>query len=160
MNLETLVANLKEDLKNERKHMLFYLTNASTITGLNRIEIKEFLLEEAASEMKHVEQFQNLILGLDGKIDDFSHNQFDIFEDPYKILDYALKMEIEVIYNYSRRIKEAQELKDHNGLWVEIFLESQISNSREDADQIKQMLKTINWFNNFNYIFWKIYDFL
>jgi bacterioferritin (cytochrome b1) len=144
MNLETLVANLKEDLKNERKHMLFYLTNASTITGLNRIEIKEFLLEEAASEMKHVEQFQNLILGLDGKIDDFSHNQFDIFEDPYKILDYALKMEIEVIYNYSRRIKEAQELKDHNGLWVEIFLESQISNSREDADQIKQMLKTIN----------------
>jgi len=144
MNLETLVENLKEDLKNERKHMLFYLTNASTITGLNRIEIKEFLLEEAASEMKHVEQFQNLILGLDGKIDDFSHNQFDIFEDPYKILDYALKMEIEVIYNYSRRIKEAQELKDHNGLWVEIFLESQITNSREDADQIKQMLKTIN----------------
>jgi bacterioferritin (cytochrome b1) len=144
MNLETLVENLKEDLKNERKHMLFYLTNASTITGLNRIEIKEFLLEEAASEMKHVEQFQNLILGLDGKIDDFSHNQFDIFEDPYKILDYALKMEIEVIYNYSRRIKEAQELKDHNGLWVEIFLESQIANSREDADQIKQMLKTIN----------------
>jgi bacterioferritin (cytochrome b1) len=144
MNLETLVENLKEDLKNERKHMLFYLTNASTITGLNRIEIKEFLLEEAASEMKHVEQFQNLILGLDGKIDDFSHNQFDIFEDPYKILDYALKMEIEVIYNYSRRIKEAQELKDHNGLWVEIFLESQIANSREDADQIKQMLKIIN----------------
>jgi bacterioferritin (cytochrome b1) len=144
MNLETLVENLKEDLKNERKHMLFYLTNASTITGLNRIEIKEFLLEEAASEMKHVEQFQNLILGLDGKIDDFSHNQFDIFEDPYKILDYALKMEIEVIYNYSRRIKEAQELKDHNGLWVEIFLESQIANSREDADQIKRMLKTIN----------------
>ena len=49
MNLETLIENLKEDLKNERKHMLFYLTNASTITGLNRIEIKEFLLEEAAS---------------------------------------------------------------------------------------------------------------
>jgi hypothetical protein len=45
-------------------------------------------------------------------------------------------------------------------LWVEIFLESQIANSREDADQIKQMLKTINWFNNLNYIFWKIYDFL
>ena len=45
---------------------------------------------------------------------------------------------------YSRRIKEAQELKDHNGLWVEIFLESQIANSREDADQIKRMLKTIN----------------
>lgn len=144
MNLETLVENLKEDLKNERKHMLFYLTNASTIIGLNRIEIKEFLLEEAASEMKHVEKFQDLILGLDGKIDDFSHNHFDIFEDPYKILDYALKMEIEVIYNYSRRIKEAQELKDHNGLWVEIFLESQIANSREDADQIKRMLKTIN----------------
>jgi bacterioferritin (cytochrome b1) len=144
MNLEILIENLKEDLKNERKHMLFYLTNASTIIGLNRIEIKEFLLEEAASEMEHVEKFQNLILGLDGKIDEFSHNHFDIFEDPYKILDYALKMEIEVIYNYSRRIKEAQELKDHNGLWVEIFLESQIANSREDADQIKQMLKTIN----------------
>ena len=35
---------LKEDLKNERKHMLFYLTNASTIIGLNRIEIKKYII--------------------------------------------------------------------------------------------------------------------
>ena len=143
MNLESLIENLNEDLKNERKHMLFYLTNASTITGLNRIEIKEFLLEEAASEMKHVEQFQNLILGLGGKINEFSHNHFDIFENPKDIIQYAYNMEMEVIYNYTRRIKEAQQLNDHNGLWIEIFLEDQISHSREDADSMKQMLKNL-----------------
>jgi bacterioferritin (cytochrome b1) len=141
MNLETLVANLKEDLKNERKHMLFYLTNASTITGLNRVEIKEFLLEAAASEMKHVEEFQNLILGLDGEIKDCEFNNFEVFEDAQKILEYAYNLEKEVVYNYARRIKEAQSLNDHNGLWVEIFLENQIANSREDADNIKRIIK-------------------
>jgi bacterioferritin (cytochrome b1) len=143
MNLDLLIENLKEDLKNERKHMLFYLTNASTVTGLARLEVKELLLEEAASEMKHVEEFQNLILGLGGQLDKFDYNYFDIFEDPVKILEYAYKMETEVVYNYTRRIKEAQELNDHNGLWVEIFLENQISKSREDADNIKQILKSI-----------------
>lgn len=143
MNLETLVANLKEDLKNERKHMLFYLTNASTVIGLNRVEIKEFLLEAAASEMKHVEEFQNLILGLDGEIKDCEFNNFEIFEDAQKILEYAYNLETEVVYNYSRRIKEAQSLNDHNGLWVEIFLENQIANSREDADNIKRIIKCV-----------------
>ena len=141
MNLETLVANLKEDLKNERKHMLFYLTNASTITGLNRVEIKDFLLVAAASEMKHVEEFQNLILGLDGEIKDCEFNNFEVFEDAQKILEYAYNLEKEVVYNYARRIKEAQSLNDHNGLWVEIFLENQIANSREDADNIKRIIK-------------------
>lgn len=143
MGLAILIENLKEDLKNERKHMLFYLTNASTITGLNRIEIKEFLLEEAASEMKHVEQFQNLILGLNGKIENCDYNYFDIFTDAKKILDYAYKMEMEVVFNYTRRIKEAQELDDHNGQFIEIFLEEQILHSRTDADNIKQILSNI-----------------
>lgn len=143
MNLETLIQNLKEDLKNERKHMLFYLTNASTVIGLSRFEIKEFLLEEAASEMKHVEQFQNLILGLNGEINDCEHNHFDVFKDAGEILTYAYKMETEVVYNYTRRIKEAQLLNDSNGLWVEIFLETQIANSREDIDNIKQVLAGI-----------------
>ena len=143
MKLETIIENLKEDLKNERKHMLFYLTNASTITGLNRIEIKEFLLEEAASEMKHVEQFQNLILGLGGRIDNSDYNYFDIFENPKDIIKYAYNMEMEVIHNYIKRIKESQELDDHNSLWIEIFLEDQISHSREDADSMKQILKNL-----------------
>ena len=143
MNLETLIENLKEDLKNERKHMLFYLTNASTVTGLNRIEISEFLIEESASEMKHVQEFQNLILGLNGKIDNSEFNHFDIFTDAKKILEYAYKMEMEVVYNYTKRIKEAQQLNDHNGLYIEIFLEEQILHSRTDADNIKQILANV-----------------
>lgn len=143
MKLETIIENLKEDLKNERKHMLFYLTNASTVTGLNRIEIKEFLLKEATSEMKHVEEFQDLILGLGGDIKNFSHNFFDVFENPKDIIKYAYNMEMEVIHNYIKRIKETQELDDHNSLWIEIFLEKQIEHSREDADNMKQMLRNL-----------------
>lgn len=143
MDLVTLIENLKEDLKNERKHMLFYLTNASTVTGMNRIEVKELLLEEAASEMKHVEEFQNLILGLNGKIENCEFNHFDVFTDAKKILEYAYKMEMEVVYNYTRRIKEAQQLNDHNGLYIEIFLEEQIMHSRTDANNIKQILANI-----------------
>jgi hypothetical protein len=58
MHNDELIEILKQDLKNERKHMLFYLTHASTITGSNRISLRNFLMGEAASEMKHVQEFQ------------------------------------------------------------------------------------------------------
>ena len=52
------------DIMNERKHLLFYLTAASTVSGPHREEYKELFEKEAAGEMQHVIQFQNVLLGL------------------------------------------------------------------------------------------------
>jgi bacterioferritin (cytochrome b1) len=143
MYFDELIKNLKSDLKNEKKHMLFYLTHASTITGAHRQEYRELLLKEAASEMNHVQEFQDFIIGLGGKIEeeDLGNYEFPVFSDSEAIIRYAYNMEMEVVRNYSNRIKESETLNDYALFkWVEIFLEKQLEHSRTDADNLKQIL--------------------
>ena len=102
-------------------------------------ELKEFLLKESASEMKHVTEFSDLIFGLGGK-PTTSSSDFTKFEDPIEIFQYALQMEEEVINNYVLRIKQSYALGPVDGKWLEIFLEKQIEHSREDVDHFKRML--------------------
>jgi hypothetical protein len=57
------------------------------------------------------------------------------------IIRYALAMEEEVVSNYTKRIKDAEDLGGEDGQWLEIFLESQIEKSRADVDHYKQILR-------------------
>lgn len=143
MNLNQMIETLNQDLKNEWMHLRFYLYHASAVTGLHREELKEMLLEEAASEMKHVLEFSDLIRGLGGVPTDES-NEFDKFNDPTSIFTYALKMEENVVAAYVDRLEDAENLYENdkiNGKWIQIFLENQIEASREDVDHFKQMIK-------------------
>lgn len=151
MNKTHLVALLNNDLKNEWKHLRFYLYHASAVVGLHCEEYKEVFLKEAASEMTHVTKFSDLIIGMGG-IATCESNEFDKFIYPKDIISYALKMEQEVVQNYTNRIKDAQTLnnktlfEDENSVdsqWLEIFLEGQIQSSREDVDRFRQILKGI-----------------
>lgn len=135
-----------QDLKNEKKHMLFYLTAASTVSGLHREEYKELLTGEAQSEMQHILEFQNAILGLGvdlaqtNEIKEF--NDYDLFYDPRQILEYALKMEEEVVLNYANRIANDLSLLDEpEKRWMEIFYEDQLEKSRKDVDNLKMILR-------------------
>jgi rubrerythrin len=74
MQFREIVTLLNDDLKNEWKHLQFYLHHASAITGLHAHEYKEFLLEQAASEMQHVSQFSDMIIGLGGVATTDSHD--------------------------------------------------------------------------------------
>lgn len=146
MQLSEIVANLNEDLKNEWKHMQFYLHHAGAITGLHAHEYKEFLLEQAASEMKHVSQFSDLLFGL-GVTPTTEINEFTKFKSAKLILESAAAMEEEVVKNYVQRIAQlstvvfnsANEAADAK--WIEIFLEEQIKDSREDLDHLLRILK-------------------
>lgn len=135
-----------QDLKNEKKHMLFYLTAASTVSGLHREEYKELLASESQSEMQHVLEFQNAILGMGADIsqtvDVKEFNDYDIFYDPRQILEYALKMEEEVVLNYANRIANDLSLLDEpEKRWMEIFYEGQLEKSRKDVDNLKMILR-------------------
>lgn len=120
--------------------MHFYLYHASAITGLHREELREFLLKEAASEMNHVTEFSDLIIGLGG-IATTDVNAFPKFESPKDIFQYALQMEKEVVDNYVTRISQADELGKVDGKWLEVFLEKQIEHSREDVDHYQRLLR-------------------
>lgn len=143
MNKEKMLELLNNDLKNEWKHLRFYLYHASAVTGLHTEEYKEMLLEEAAGEMTHVTQFSDLIIGLGGTATSDSNN-FPTFTNPKDIMAYALEMEKEVVLNYVQRMKDANDLKNDNlvdGQWIEIFLEGQIQKSREDVDKYQQIIR-------------------
>ena len=147
MNIQRMIDLLNNDLKNEWKHLRFYLYHASAVTGLHAEEYKELFLKEAAGEMSHVTEFSDLILGLGGTPTAES-NDFPLLTSPNSILSYALEMEKEVVANYVQRMKDANELKlsleENAGVdaqWIEIFLEGQIQKSREDVDKYRQILK-------------------
>lgn len=145
--MRNLVAKLNEDLKNEWKHLKFYAHHASAVIGLHAHEYKELMTEQASSELNHVIQFSDLIVGLGGWPTTDS-NDFPSFEQPRDIIAYAIAMENEVVQNYTNRIAELNNIPDTDDTrahkkWVEIFLEKQIEDSRQDLDHFKQILKGI-----------------
>lgn len=139
MTTADIVTLLLDDLKNEWKHLRFYLYHASAITGPHAEEYKEVFLKEAASEMTHVTEFSDLIWGLGGEPTPAS-NDFPMFTDVLGALGYALEMEQEVVKNYAERIRQAEALPNPVGRWITIFLEDQLAHSQRDVDRFKRLL--------------------
>ena len=153
MTPDEIYARLNNDLSNEWAHMQFYLYHASAVTGLHAHEYKEFFLEQAASEMKHVQQFSDMLRGLGVEPTTYI-TPFPKLTDVRDILRYARDMERDVVINYVERIAAVEHIADTvreaidtfaaaDLKWVEIFLEKQIEDSRQDLDHINQLLKGI-----------------
>jgi bacterioferritin (cytochrome b1) len=146
MLFNELLAKLNTDLKNEWRHLRFYLYHAGAVTGLHAHELKEFLQESAKGEMEHVGQFIDMIIGLGGEATTESLD-FPKLSDPRDILQFAGTIEAEVVKNYVERIAQLDTLTDDNDQilidkkWLEIFLEKQIEDSRQDLDHLRQLLK-------------------
>jgi len=139
MTQAEIVALLNADLKNEWKHLRFYLYHASAITGPHAEEYKEVFLKEAASELEHVTEFSDLIWGLGGEPTPTS-NEFTLCTDVRQAVAYALEMEQEVVKNYAERIEQAETLPNPVGRWITIFLEDQLSHSQRDVDRFTRLL--------------------
>ena len=146
MNLSQLISILNEDLSREYMHWHFYMNAAIRVQTLHRAEIQELMLEEAAGEMKHIEEFGKLIVGLGGTptvtVASFESN----VTDPKRILEEALKIEEEVVANYVQRMDDAEKLESLGGIdkvhgrYVHIFLEDQILDSRQAVDHYKELI--------------------
>ena len=139
INNQYFIDALNNHLKNELKHMRYYLYHASAVTGLHHDEYKELFLKEAAGEMAHVTAFSDLIYGLGG-IPTKESNDFECFKNPEDIIRYALNMEEEVVENYVKLMDDAACMENADGRWLEIFLEGQIQDSREDVDRFLRIL--------------------
>lgn len=141
MTNEEMIDLLNADLRNEWKHLRFYLYHASAVVGLHCEEYKELFLKEAAGEMAHVTAFSDVIIGMGGTAT-HEANDFPLLRHPEEILKYALKMEEEVVRNYVERMKQTERMENVvDGQWLEIFLEGQIQDSREDVDHFRQIVR-------------------
>jgi bacterioferritin (cytochrome b1) len=141
MTKQNLIEKLNNDLKNEYTHMHFYLQSSFVIEGLHRAEIGEWLAKQATGEFNHIQQFAKMIVGLGG-VPETKHHPFPLLTEPYEILQYAQKLESEVVANYVQRMDECTITEKEDAKYVELFLEDQVIDSRADLDEIKQMLKS------------------
>lgn len=132
---------LQDDLKNERKHLAFYMHSAVMMQGLHREELREFCESEAKGEFDHVLQFSEAIVHLGG-VPDHITNQFPLmYCHPQEILKYARDMEEEVANIYAHRLRMTHEMENAATAYVHVFYENQIEDSWKTSREIDQMLK-------------------
>lgn len=139
MTLQQMLEALDLDLRNEYKHMNFYLYHATSLVGLHAEEYKEIFSEEAKSEMEHVKQFSNLLWGFNRQPSSLS-GDFPLFTSVRPALQYAHDMEAEVVKNYATRINQCANLLEPDRTWITVFLEDQLAHSRRDVDRFKRLL--------------------
>ncbi len=145
-----LIAMLQQDLKNERKHLAFYMHSAVMVKGVNRKKLREFFEEEAQGEFKHVLEFSEAIVHLGGEPDVIIAPFLQDLTEAYKILNYASQMEFEVSFIYSNRLKALSKLSDSIEnvddaakaaiAYLNIFYENQLEDSWKTAQEIARML--------------------
>jgi len=140
MTNEQLIYLLQQDLKNERKHLAFYLQASTMISGLHREELREFFLTEAQGELKHVEQFSELIVHLGGvpgtEVNSFPSN----LTCPIAILKYVVQMEQEVAEIYAERLRQTHEMENAATAYAHVFYEDQIADSQRTAWEVAKMV--------------------
>jgi bacterioferritin (cytochrome b1) len=140
MDAREMIVLLNGDLRNEYKHLLFYLHCGNTLRGLDRLHLGKMLYEHATGEMEHVQQFAHKIRGLGGEpVSGLEANPFTEYpQTAEQMLREALAMEEEVVRNYSDRIVQAEEMDDTG---LALFLEDQLEDSQNDIDEIRQLLE-------------------
>ncbi len=139
---------MNEDLLREYEHWFTYMQAASSVRGLNRLELEEFFLEEAKDEMEHIHEFSLRLRGLDVEpacsislsiqkpIDDEKFNDGDSVFWLKKILD----METEVVNHFASRIKTTEEIGGADGYSLHVFYEDMMNDSRKTVDKVKMIL--------------------
>lgn len=144
---QNLLENIYFDLRNERKHMMFYLTNAGSMTGLLSDEYAELFLDSAKEELEHVKEFQNMYVGLGGSlVINAGVEIIPIETDVKRAILAALELEEEVVENYAKRIDEIENDQFADNVtkkWLVVFYEDQLKNSRTDVDKYNRIIK--NW---------------
>lgn len=140
MILHHMAELLDDDLQNEYMHMNFYLYHSTSLIGLHAEEYKELFAGEAKSEMAHVQQFSNVLWGLDYR-PTIKCRTFPLLTDVREALQFARDMEATVVDNYATRIRQCDTLPEPNRTWLTVFLEDQLSHSRQDVDRFKRLLQ-------------------
>jgi bacterioferritin (cytochrome b1) len=145
MKKEKLIELLNGDLRNEYKHMLYYLHSSFMLLGFSRLYLKDLLETHAKEEMEHVTEFAEKIRALGGNpVCEISAFPTDL-TDATLILQYALDMEKEVVRNYHERHKNAIEFYEATKANYDlvVFLEKHIEESQEDIDELTKVLDVL-----------------
>jgi bacterioferritin (cytochrome b1) len=144
MTLKQFLEIMNGDLANEWTHLSFYLYHASAAAGVHAHEYKEFFTEAAKSEMTHVQAFLDRLFGLDYEQPHQGPKAFQRASSVVDILMLAIKLEEEVVTNYTQRLKQLDELAVAHpeiAAYLKVFYEDQIQDSYEDCEHMHRLVQ-------------------
>jgi len=137
--MEELINALNEDLAFEYSAIIQYITYSALISGLSRIELKEFFINEVYDELEHAKFLADKITALGGK-PIITPKPFKLVENPKEMIEELLKAEEETIERYKKHIELAQK---YNQIDIKVQLENIIVDESKHRDELKKILKNI-----------------
>jgi bacterioferritin (cytochrome b1) len=144
MTLNQFIEIMNGDLANEWTHLSFYLYHASSVAGPHAHEYKEFFTKAAESEMTHVQGFLDRLFGLNYDQPHQGPKTFQRASSVVNILMLAIKLEEEVVTNYTQRLKQLDELAVAHpevAAYLKVFYEDQIQDSYEDCEHMHRLVQ-------------------
>ncbi|SFX54591.1 bacterioferritin [Thermoactinomyces sp. DSM 45891] len=134
---QELIDGLNEDLAHELGAIHQYIYNASTVSGLARLTLKDFFLTEAQDEMLHAQYLAEKIATLGGD-PILTAPPVQITHDVKGMLQITLQAEVDTIARYIKRMEQAEALQE---IELKLKLEDMIANETNHKEEIERLLE-------------------
>ena len=143
LTLASFLEIMNNDLQNEWTHLKFYLYHSAAITGLHAQEYREFFTDAAKGEMEHVQAFMDRLHGLNYPSPAQTSPTFPTFSNPEDALTHAIELEMYVVENYTKRLRQLDclaELHPVTARYLTVFYEDQLKDSYEDCERMRRLM--------------------
>ena len=134
---EQLVDLLNEDLAREYQAVIQYRTYATTVSGVHRLELREFFEAEITDELGHARILAEKIVTLGGR-PTTAPAPVKYTEDAKEMLRNSLEDEAATVERYVQRREQAEACGEY-GLAVDF--DDLIRDETRHRDELRMMLK-------------------
>ncbi|MBA4493001.1 bacterioferritin [Paenactinomyces guangxiensis] len=135
-NIKELIDGLNEDLAYELTAIHQYIYNAAVVSGLARLTLKDFFMNEAQDEIKHAQYLAEKIASLGGEpvVD---AKPITPQRDVKGMLQITLQAEVDTISRYTKRVEQAENVND---IELKTQLEDFIADETKHKEEMERLL--------------------
>lgn len=132
-----LLDGLNKDLAYELAAIHQYIYNGAVVSGLARLQLKDFFMKEAQEEILHAQYLAEKITHLGGE-PVVQAKLISPRRDVKKMLEVSLQAEIDTIERYTKRIAQAEAAGE---IELKIQLENMIADETKHKEEIERLLE-------------------
>lgn len=133
---QQLIEGLNEDLAWELTAIHQYIYNASVVSGLARLTLKDFFSHEAQDEIGHAQYLAEKIASLGGD-PIVKAKEITPTRDVREMLEITRQAEVDTIERYTKRIEQAEACGE---IELKIKLEDMIADETKHKEEIERLL--------------------
>ncbi|WP_044642264.1 ferritin-like domain-containing protein [Risungbinella massiliensis] len=134
---QQLIEGLNEDLAWELTAIQQYIYNASVVSGLARLTLKDFFMTEAQDEMGHAQYLAEKIVNIGGE-PIVQANPITPSHNVKEMLENTRQQEADTIERYIKRIAQADECGE---IELKIKLEDMVADETKHKEEIGRLLE-------------------